>query len=42
MYRCISCKKQVEDISDKIRCPYCGARVFLKSRAEVATRVRAR
>jgi DNA-directed RNA polymerase subunit P len=42
MYKCVSCKKNIEDIGDKIRCPYCGARVFLKSRPEVVTEVKAK
>lgn len=41
MYKCINCKKVVAKLEDKIRCPYCGYRIFLKKRPEVVKRVRA-
>lgn len=41
MYKCINCKK-VAKLEDKIRCPYCGYRIFVKVRPEVIKRVRAR
>jgi len=42
MYKCINCKKNVGKLMDKIRCPYCGYRIFVKLRPEVVKRVRAR
>ena len=41
MYKCIKCKKIVLKIDDKIRCPFCGARILAKMRPEVVTKVRA-
>ncbi|MBI2583979.1 MAG: DNA-directed RNA polymerase subunit P [Candidatus Aenigmarchaeota archaeon] len=40
MYRCFSCKKEVE-IEDKVRCSYCGFRILVKARPEVVRRVKA-
>ncbi|MBI2543174.1 MAG: DNA-directed RNA polymerase subunit P [Candidatus Aenigmarchaeota archaeon] len=42
MYRCTNCKKTVAKLEDRIRCPYCGQRVFVKLRAPVVKRVLAR
>ena len=42
MYKCIDCKKIVGKLDEKIRCPYCGARVFVKLRPKIVKRVRAR
>ena len=42
MYKCISCKKVIEKIDDKVRCPYCGFRIYAKLRPEVVRRVSAR
>lgn len=42
MYKCINCKKTVAKIGEKIRCPYCGYRIFVKMRPDVIKRVRAR
>ncbi|MBI2084796.1 MAG: DNA-directed RNA polymerase subunit P [Candidatus Aenigmarchaeota archaeon] len=42
MYKCVSCKKTIAKLEDKIRCPYCGQRVFVKLRPEVVKRVLAR
>lgn len=42
MYKCTACKKTVAKLEDKIRCPYCGFRVFVKERPEVVKRVLAR
>ena len=40
-YRCIQCKKEFA-MEDKIRCPFCGMRIIVKSRPEFRKRVRAR
>ena len=42
MYRCVNCKKEIAKIEDRIRCPYCGHRIFSKKRPEVLRRVQAR
>jgi DNA-directed RNA polymerase subunit RPC12/RpoP len=42
MYRCIKCKKIVENIEGAIRCPFCGARVLAKIRTNTVKRVQAR
>jgi DNA-directed RNA polymerase subunit P len=42
MYKCVKCKKTISKIEDKIRCPYCGHRIFVKMRPEVVKRVLAR
>jgi DNA-directed RNA polymerase subunit RPC12/RpoP len=41
MYKCLSCKKEITEQEDKIRCPYCGFRVYSKMRPEIDKRVRA-
>ncbi|MDI6806780.1 MAG: DNA-directed RNA polymerase subunit P [Candidatus Aenigmarchaeota archaeon] len=42
MYRCIKCKKTVAKFEERIRCPYCGGRIFIKLRPRVIKRVQAR
>jgi DNA-directed RNA polymerase subunit RPC12/RpoP len=42
MYKCIACKRVMAKAEDKIRCSYCGQRVFIKLRPDVVTRVLAR
>lgn len=42
MYKCVSCKKVIETLDDKVRCPYCGFRIYAKMRPETARRVAAR
>lgn len=42
MYKCLSCKKTIAKIEDKIRCPYCGYRIFVKMRPTTVKRVQAR
>lgn len=41
MYKCVKCKKTVAKIEEKIRCPYCGYRIFVKMRPEVLKKVHA-
>ena len=41
MYKCINCGKIVADFEERIRCPYCGGRIFIKLRPEVVKRVKA-
>lgn len=40
-YRCVNCKKEVKEIEDRVRCPYCGQRILVKARAEVIKTVKA-
>lgn len=42
MYKCMKCKKVVSKLEDKIRCPYCGFRIFVKVRPKVVKRVQAK
>lgn len=42
MYKCVNCKKVIDKFGDRIRCPYCGARIFVKMRPEIVKRVQAR
>lgn len=42
MYKCISCKRVLEKDDGKIRCPYCGFRIYAKLRPTVVRRVLAR
>lgn len=42
MYKCVKCKKKITKIDDKIRCPYCGFRVYVKLRPPVVKSVQAR
>ncbi len=41
MYKCINCKKVIPKIEERVRCPYCGYRIFSKIRPEVVKRVKA-
>lgn len=40
MYRCLKCKKEIENI-DQPRCPYCGYRIVAKARPTFVKRVKA-
>lgn len=42
MYKCIKCKKIITKIEERVRCPFCGYRIFIKVRPEVVKRVLAR
>ena len=37
-YKCLSCKKEFE-LEDKIRCPFCGFRIAVKTRPKFRKRV---
>ncbi len=41
-YKCLKCRKVIEKIEDKVRCPFCGYRIFVKERPRTIKRVRAR
>jgi DNA-directed RNA polymerase subunit RPC12/RpoP len=44
MYKCMNskCGKMIEDNKKKIRCPFCGYRVFVKVDALPNRKIRAR
>lgn len=43
MYKCLSCSKEIEleQVKEKIRCPYCGYRIITKLRPKTIVKVRA-
>jgi len=41
-FKCLKCKKVIDDVEQRVRCPYCGYRIFVKTRAEVVKRVQAK
>ena len=41
MYKCVNCKKAIPKLEEKIRCPYCGHRIFVKERPDTLRKVRA-
>ncbi len=41
MYKCLKCRKEFE-IEDRVRCPYCGFRIAVKTRQAFRKRVVAR
>jgi DNA-directed RNA polymerase subunit RPC12/RpoP len=42
MYKCTVCKKIIEKLGERTRCPYCGARILIKIRPKVIKEVVAR
>jgi DNA-directed RNA polymerase subunit P len=41
MYKCMKCGKELE-LEEKVRCPFCGFRIVVKTRPEIVKRVLAR
>jgi len=43
-YICYTCGKEVtpEEITKRIRCPYCGGKILFKKRPETVKRIKAR
>ena len=41
-FKCLKCKKVIEKLDERVRCPYCGYRIFVKMRPKVVKRVQAR
>jgi DNA-directed RNA polymerase subunit RPC12/RpoP len=41
IYKCLKCRKEF-DVEDRVRCPFCGYRIIVKTRAPVIKRVVAR
>jgi len=42
VFKCLSCREKVtlEQMQEKIRCPYCGYRILTKARPDVVTKVK--
>lgn len=40
-YKCVYCKKEVKEVEEHVRCPYCGQRILTKMRPEVMKTVKA-
>lgn len=39
-FKCISCGKVTEKLEGRIRCPYCGYRIFMKEKPKVVRKVK--
>ncbi len=42
MYVCAACGKEVKEIGEIVRCPFCGYRILYKARQPIGKRVKAR
>ena len=44
MYKCLKCKKDIEmeQVKEKVRCPFCGYRIVMKTRPKNIVKVLAR
>lgn len=44
MYKCLKCKEKIklEQVRDKIRCPFCGYKVIVKERPKTVVKVESR
>ncbi|MCX8179012.1 MAG: DNA-directed RNA polymerase subunit P [Candidatus Aenigmarchaeota archaeon] len=40
-FKCLQCGKVVEKLEGRVRCPYCGYRIFVKNRPKIVKRVKA-
>lgn len=41
-FKCLKCRKVIEDSEDRVRCPFCGYRIFSKMRPEVVKKIQAK
>jgi DNA-directed RNA polymerase subunit RPC12/RpoP len=41
-FKCLKCKKVVEELEERVRCPFCGYRIFSRMRPTIVKRVQAR
>jgi len=41
-YKCLKCKKIIEEVDERVRCPYCGYRIFVKIRPKVIKKVQSK
>jgi DNA-directed RNA polymerase subunit P len=43
MYKCLQCGKEIdmENLKERIRCPFCGYRILMKSRPKTVRKVAA-
>lgn len=39
--KCLDCGKVIEELEGRIRCPYCGYRIFMKMKPRTVKRVKA-
>jgi len=44
MYKCLKCEKEIDldQVKEKIRCPFCGYRIVMKVRPKTTSKVLAR
>lgn len=44
MYRCLNCSKSIEleQVKERVRCPFCGYRIIFKERPKTVVRVEAK
>ncbi|MBD3155737.1 MAG: DNA-directed RNA polymerase subunit P [Candidatus Aenigmarchaeota archaeon] len=42
VFKCLKCGKEVEKVIDRVRCPFCGYRIFSKKRPKTIKKVQAR
>lgn len=44
MFRCLNCSKTValDQVKERVRCPYCGYRVLIKERPKTVVKVEAK
>ncbi len=40
-YKCAYCKKEISELEDHIRCPFCGQRILVKARSDTPRTVKA-
>ncbi len=38
-YTCANCGKKIKDFAGFVRCPYCGSKIFTKSRPNITREV---
>ena len=39
-YKCASCNRTFEKITDEIMCPYCRARILVKARSDIVRKIK--
>jgi DNA-directed RNA polymerase subunit RPC12/RpoP len=40
MYICQNCGKKVDDVEKFVTCPYCGHKILIKQRPQVARKIK--
>jgi DNA-directed RNA polymerase subunit P len=41
-FKCLKCRTVIDETEERVRCPFCGYRIFVKMRPTVIKRVQAR